>query len=148
MQRYAIKTTRFFGSIVSTLTSRKAARFYRATGRNVGQTLVFAWNLFLLACEAAILAGALTRDLWEAFCEWADRYVESCTYHPVAVTLALPPVAAPIALLPPARERRQRPIIAPWAEDRVLITPHPVYMQTSTQAQPKRKRGRPKKKAA
>lgn len=129
--------------LLTFFTSRKAIALYR----NTWQTLVFLWNLFLLLCAVAILAGSLTRDLWEAFCNLADRYVESCTYHPVAVTLALPEAAAPIGLLPPAKDR-QRPIIAPWTEDRVIVTPapKPVYMDASTQPA-KRKRGRPKKAA-
>lgn len=166
MQRYAIRFTRFAGRIVSALTSRRAARFYR----NTAQTLVFLWNVFLLACHAAILMGALTRDLWEAFyvwaapilsqvrvhnpwttfCAWADEFVESSTDRPIAVTLQLAPAAAPIALLPPARERRRKPIITPRNDDRILITPapKPVDMQPSTQPQPaKRKRGRPRKVA-
>lgn len=141
MQRHAIRFTRFTGSIVAALTSRKAARFCR----NVGQTIVFLSQVFVLLCQVAIALGYSARDAWEAFCCWADQFVESCTYHPVKVQLALAPAAAPIALLPPARERRRNTTPA-WAEEpRLLIIPAPVAVQPIQPA--KRKRGRPKKAA-
>lgn len=91
-------------------TSKRAIALYRLTGLAVYHTV-------MLAAAAAFYSGILARYAWEVFVRWAADYVARCEES----VLALPPVAAPLALLAPAIDRPRNTV--ELTKNPVLVVP-------------------------
>jgi hypothetical protein len=159
---YACRTTRFIGAVVSTLTSRRAVRLYRAIFRYTVLSLQIAAAILLILGAAIFFLGWLTHYGVTRHNRAVDTLVDRCLVPPVQVQLTLPGIT-PIALLPAARLEAEAEV-DPWdlphsfadtatvAPLTVLITPPPVptpqLLLAPASEAPKRKPGRPRKAKA
>lgn len=90
-------------------TSDRAIAAYKLVGKVI-------YHSIMLTAAAAFFAGVLTRQLWNRFTRWADRFVADCESSATAPVLVL--AAAPVAVEEDV-----------WAEvPRTLVTP-PTYFE-------------------